>query len=866
MNRTLFFLLFIWCSLQVTAQKVIKTEPILSNKLQRLQHQNRLADSIDLMLSIKDTGILKKRKNELHIMRYYAPAGVYHVRVKTETLFTLLEDTSISFADVQRKPIEELTSGSLDLSVNKINLLHHLHPNINGQTINVSLKEQRFDTGDADIKGRYFISGLEATTQSSHASIMATMVAGGGNTSTLAKGAAWGAALTSSDFNSLLPDSDSIYKLNNITVQNHSYGTAIENFYGGDTRAYDMSSFLNPQLLHIFSSGNAGEATSDAGKYKDIPKMANLTGSFKMAKNIITVGAVDSFNKVTPLSSKGPAYDGRVKPEIVAFGEDGSSGAAAIVSGTAALLQQAYKLKHGKEAPAALIKALLLNSADDIENKAIDYTSGYGSLNAYAAHLNLIKEQFFEGEISNKETKFFSILVPQNRSLLKVMLVWIDVAAEAAAQKALVNDLDAALIHSATKKRWLPWVLNPSPNIVALQAPAERKIDTLNTVEQITIANPAAGKYVLEVKGTKIVSPTQKFAIAFQVEDAQTLQWHYPTASDVVKAGDSTVLHWQTNLQEKAVLQYSVNNGAWKVAQSNISLQSKATRWKAPDAAGIIKLKLLVPALNINKISDEFVVSSPTNVQVGFNCSDSFLLHWNPQTENNYQLFTLGEKYLQPVSVTKDSFSIIKKSSHPSFYFAVLPKIKQRNGLRSQLINYSTQGTACYFQTFNATLLPEKEAYLEATLGSIHEVKIIAFQKNKEGKFSTLFTTNDFKNTIATYTDINLKEGINSYRTAITLNSGQVIYSAIESVNYFPHDPVIIFPNPATQSKGVKFIAKEPGNFTVSIFNAAGSFIFKRTLFDMTQEISTPFLSKGIYFVQIQSSEGTKWSKKLIIL
>ena len=59
-----------------------------------------------------------------------------------------------------------------------------------------------------------------------------------------------------------------------------------------------------------------------------------------MAKNILTVGATDSFSIVAALSSKGPAHDGRVKPELVAFGEDGSSGAAALVSGTSLLLQQ----------------------------------------------------------------------------------------------------------------------------------------------------------------------------------------------------------------------------------------------------------------------------------------------------------------------------------------------------------------------------------------------------------------------------------------------------------------------------------------------------------------------------------------------
>ena len=38
-----------------------------------------------------------------------------------------------------------------------------------------------------------------------------------------------------------------------------------------------------------------------------------------MAKNIITVGHIDSLGNVLSLSSRGPAYDGRIKPELVAF-------------------------------------------------------------------------------------------------------------------------------------------------------------------------------------------------------------------------------------------------------------------------------------------------------------------------------------------------------------------------------------------------------------------------------------------------------------------------------------------------------------------------------------------------------------------
>jgi hypothetical protein len=69
----------------------------------------------------------------------------------------------------------------------------------------------------------------------------------------------------------------------------------------------------------------------------------------------------------------------------VAFGIDGSSGAAALVSGVAILLQQQYKQMNGSIPANALIKAILLNSADDRGNAEVDYSNGFGSLNALNA-------------------------------------------------------------------------------------------------------------------------------------------------------------------------------------------------------------------------------------------------------------------------------------------------------------------------------------------------------------------------------------------------------------------------------------------------------------------------------------------------
>ena len=288
---------------------------------------------------------------------------------------------------------------------------------------------------------------------------MATMAAGGGNTSPYAKGAAWGANLTASDFSSLLPDADTVYKRYSLSVQNHSYGTGIENYYGADAAAYDMTVVNNPWLVHVFSAGNSGTATPASGTYSGISGYANLTGSFKHSKNTMSVGAIDSFLNIVSFSSRGPAYDGRVKPELVAFGFDGSSGSAALVSGSVALLQDAYKSMHQDSLPtAALIKAVLINTADDVGRPLIDFESGYGNMNAHAAMRTLINGQHFQDSVSAGQEQTFMLQVPANSSKVKVTLAWTDPIAVANAAKALVHDLDAELKLSTTGETWLPWV------------------------------------------------------------------------------------------------------------------------------------------------------------------------------------------------------------------------------------------------------------------------------------------------------------------------------------------------------------------------------------------------------------------------
>jgi len=793
--------------------------------------------------------------------------GLLVIKTKRQILDSQLLNLSfIRFVDAPRQPKEELALSSFDNSLNTINLVHSRFPQVNGNTLVVSVKENKPDTTDIDFTGRWLSTPLGSSSVTSHASIMSTIIAGGENSFYTSGGAAPAAVLTSSDFANLLPDADNSYRQYGISVQNHSYGTGVENYYGADAAAFDASINNNPGLMDIFSAGNSGNATSTSGAYAGIANMANLTGSFKMAKNIITVGATDSFNNVAFLSSKGPAYDGRVKPELVAFGQDGSSGAAALTSGATLLLQQQYKQQNGGTLPSsALIKAILLNSADDIYTKGPDFQSGYGSLNAYKAMQTLVKAQYFSGTVTQGNVQSFSLSVPANTRQLKITLCWNDPAAAANAPKALINDLDLQLVNGA--QTWQPWVLNSKAVIDSLLAPAVRKRDSLNNVEQISIDNPAAGLYTIQIKGFSIPAGSQPFFIAWQADANDQFQWQFPVSSDYMMGGQTNLLRWSSTFSSSTgLLEYSLNKGtSWQTLNNSTVLAADNLYWNTPDTFCTALLRMTINGQVFT--SDTFTISSPPQVKVGFNCSDSVMLYWDHiPSISSYVIYRLGEKYLQPVTTITDTGIILHQPA--SLWYAVAPVISTtRQAMKSYALNYRQQGVACYLETFLADLASSgNAAVLTTEIGTVYNVKSITIEKLAKDGYHTLQVIQPVTSLDYEVTDNNLADGTNTYRAKIELINGQVVYSDPASVYYFLNIRYIIFPNPVKSTATLQVFSKEdPQNTQLLLYNVLGQKVLQYNMTYTAESIPLSGLKSGIYFIVILKNGKKDYTGKVMV-
>jgi hypothetical protein len=150
------------------------------------------------------------------------------------------------------------------------------------------------DETDLDLHKRVLGSSIASTNVTNHATVISTIIGGAGNSFYDGRGIAYGCKFFSSSFEDLFADDAAILNANNVTVQNHSYGTIIQQFYGAEAVSYDEHAWQDKNFIHVFSAGNDGMSFAADGRYANIPGYANLTGNFKMAKNIITVGAIDN--------------------------------------------------------------------------------------------------------------------------------------------------------------------------------------------------------------------------------------------------------------------------------------------------------------------------------------------------------------------------------------------------------------------------------------------------------------------------------------------------------------------------------------------------------------------------------------------
>jgi hypothetical protein len=356
----------------------------------------------------------------------------------------------------------------------------------------------------------------------------------------------------------------------------------------------------------------------------------------------------------------------------------------------------------------------------------------------------------------------------------------------------------------------------------------------------------------------------QPFAVAYQLDTVNHFLWTYPSSTDVLIANSQNVLRWQTNISDNASIEYSVDGNVWQPLAATIDVSKKYYKWHLPDIVTKLQLRLTTETGNQQFISPTFISSRQINMNVGFNCTDSFLLFWNNTKSEKYRVYQLGSKYLEPFLDQADTSIVLTKLQHPSSFYSVSAVIDNREGLRSPTINYTAQGVECYLRNFLASV-QNNEAVLSTELGTTYNIASVSFQKINGADTQTIKTFIEPGRTSFTYNDPGLSRGVNRYRVIIRQNDGSKLYSNIEAVSYFPDLPVIIYPNPAAQNKPINIIVQEAFIYSIQVYDALGRLIRTQKLDDPNNQIQPLVLSKGLYFIKIITGSGRLTTQKLIV-
>ncbi|WP_167356665.1 S8 family peptidase [Pedobacter soli] len=831
----------------------------VSDGLMKLLSKNsKTSDSLLVRLAVKNLAVSPAFLKNLKVKSVDNNNNICTVYILPDDLQQVLTYGEVLYADIIAQAKTEVVINGLDLGLNQIANAHSLFPGIDGTGINLSLKEGMYDVTDLDILGKTVQGATLTGKATAHATTMATLAIGNGNSFIRGLGAAPKAKLAFSSFDNLLPDLPTDLNKFQIRVQNHSYGVGIDNNYGIEAAAYDKQIFETDTLIHVFSAGNSGTQTPSAGFYQGIAARANLTGNFKQAKNVLVIGGINRENVAENLSSKGPAYDGRVKPEIVALGEDGTSGSAAITSGSVILLEQFYHQKFKKAPSASLIKAALINAADDLGTPHVDYVYGYGKLNVAQALKTLDENRVAVYTVAKAQDLVIPLSIPANVAEVKITLVWNDPAAVVNAAQGLVNGLDLSL-ESPGGSLTLPWVLNGAADLNSLSAPAVRKADLINNIQQVTLENPAAGSFKIHVKGDRITQGNQQnFALAYSYRLKNTFTFITPEKEGSFFATESNYIRWDnTYNSQSGNLSISYDEGkSWETIAAGVDLSRGLYNWNAPDRFVKAILKMEVEGNVI--LSPAFTISSPRILRVGYACTDGIVLNWNPQPgAKDYTVYNLVNNVLSPVLNVTDTLIKLDMAKVSSKYFAVAANGTNFTGLKSYTIDYTQQGVACYVRSLSASNTSDDKIRLDLSIGTTLDIKNIIWEKQTGvNTYTVLKQTQPVQNQLDySILDENPKLGIQFYRVTFETANGK--YSSdLASAVFLKENDFSFYPNPV--SDYLTILSGSFKDYSLSIYNMLGQKVFDEKA-SSTNRFGVNALATGVYVgVIVQDGQQVK--------
>jgi len=545
-----------------------------------------------------------------------------------------------------------------------------------------------------------------------HATHVAGTVLGAGIIDPNAKGMAPEALLYSYNFGGNIPREMDTAANNfdlRLTQNSYSYGSSSDpcsrrGTYDGTSSALDIVSNRYPHLLHVFAAGNSRSSNCKSGGY------GTVHSGFQAAKNSIDVAAVTYTDGNSWFHCYGPTRDGRLKPEISAVGVNvystfpnntyrggynGTSMACPGVSGTAALIHELYENKFSKFMPAHLLKGVLCNGADELGRPGPDYQYGFGRINARRSADIVENEHFILDDVANGATFEDTIFISDFPLEFKVTLCWNDIEASSSAGSALVNDLDLEVYDSAGNK-YLPWTLDP----VLYTANATRRRDSLNNIEQVTIASPSSGYFIVRVKGTRITNGRQDFSLNWLSQDT-AIYVIYPNGGEKwltpSSAANAQTLRWDSyGLSGNSKVEFSADNGnTWSTLANSVTATRNYHIWN--NASTTLQTSNALIRVTTGGQSDQsnavFNIGTYGPTPAAIACDSQLHLTWGAVANaTSYNVYLLDSGQMKMVGNTSNRFFTIRGLANGVDHWVSISSVGANGGegLRSRAVRFRT--------------------------------------------------------------------------------------------------------------------------------------------------------------------------------
>ena len=636
-----------------------------SLKLTLKYHQNIPVDLIKSTLE-KDGFTVLESIDHGHLLTIQTPA---------RQLDKLIKKAYISSVEVIAEPGKPESDDGRNLHfANAIDGDFYGALNYDGTGVNIAINDDGAVGPHIDFKGRLNqqnVGGINSP-GGTHGDMTTGIAGGAGNLDPRIRGMATGSYIHVRNYVSNMSGTEALHQDSAVLVFSTSYSNGCNAGYTNTTALVDQEIVNNPTLMQVFSAGNSNNF--DCG-YGAGTEWGNVTGGHKIGKNVIATANLDNNNVIVGTSSRGPASDGRIKPDIAAHGRDqmstdpdntyapggGTSAAAPGIAGVLAQLHQAYReLNNGNTASSALLKSTIMVTADDLGNPGPDFIYGWGKINGLAAVEVLENNQYFSNAVGQGNTNTHQIQIPAGVLQARIMVYWVDKEASTSAATALVNDLDAVVI-SPSNSTHQPWVLDHTPNATTLALPATTGADHLNNVEEIAIDLPIAGAYDLEVTGTTVPFGSQEYYVVYEFLTDEITVTH-PMGGEGLFPGTPSRIHWSTfDNNGDFTIEYTEDNGTtWQTLTTNEPGDSRFYVWNVPNTiTGQARVRVSRSGASDESDANFSIVERPQNLHIDRVCTDSnyIRLEWNPVPgATGYDVFKLGQKFMDSIGSTTDLF------------------------------------------------------------------------------------------------------------------------------------------------------------------------------------------------------------------